>query len=310
MLSSGILDVAIGLVFVYFVMSLACSALNELLSRALRTRARYLKNGLLDMLRGANGATAVKESTEALGRLRNHPAIASLCKDDTYPSHLPSHAFSHALFGVVREIAEVSGSTLEDLRHALATPKAQELLGKGLCTAVLHLIQNAEDIEEAEGRVERWFDDAMDRVGGWYRRRAQQVIFALSIALTVAGNVDSISIARSLSIDAKSREQIALLAKEVVVRGREGKELKPDDVATMIAQADQLGLPLGWSTPLPKGRHQWGEHIVGLLFTALAVSLGAPFWFDMLNKLLGLKGGKEEKSDKEKSDKPEVTKPA
>ena len=81
-----------------------------------------------------------------------------------------------------------------------------------------------------------------------------------------------------------------------------------------------LGLPLGWNNPdEPKsiwpGFHFWegkvwadwvGQihlHAFGWLLTALAVSLGAPFWFDMLNKLIVVRSTvkPKEKSPDEKS---------
>jgi hypothetical protein len=65
-------------------------------------------------------------------------------------------------------------------------------------------------------------------------------------------------------------------------------------------QLDSLGLPIGWpgngdTTMTWPGWHWktkggwWWQlywHGVGWLLTALAISLGAPFWFDMLNKLI------------------------
>ena len=60
---------------------------------------------------------------------------------------------------------------------------------------------------------------------------------------------------------------------------------------------------------LPQNLLGWGYiaavKIVGILLTTIAVSLGAPFWFDMLNKLVNLRstGVKPKKSeDKEKEE--------
>ena len=40
-----------------------------------------------------------------------------------------------------------------------------------------------------------------------------------------------------------------------------------------------------------KHKDRWdGSSVLGWLITALAISLGAPFWFDMLNKIIRLRG--------------------
>jgi len=55
-----------------------------------------------------------------------------------------------------------------------------------------------------------------------------------------------------------------------------------------IAVLNSSGLPLGWHNPFLPRPEGWGivTKILGLLITACAVSLGAPFWFDMLNKII------------------------
>jgi hypothetical protein len=73
----------------------------------------------------------------------------------------------------------------------------------------------------------------------------------------------------------------------------------------------KLGVPVGWTDEsravwngtAPGGSNFWliFEAILGWLLTAIAVSLGAPFWFDILNKTLKLNarlsGEKPAKSD-------------
>ena len=64
-----------------------------------------------------------------------------------------------------------------------------------------------------------------------------------------------------------------------------------------LFQLDQLGLPLGW-TGWPIGQYVsnklpllgWLSAIVGWLITALATLFGAPFWFDLLRRVVRLKG--------------------
>jgi hypothetical protein len=77
------LDVAIGLIFLYILLALACSALNEAIATMVGLRARYLQLGILNLLSGAPQVTeAGVESAKAFYR---HPLVQGLIR----PGHGP-----------------------------------------------------------------------------------------------------------------------------------------------------------------------------------------------------------------------------
>jgi len=49
-------------------------------------------------------------------------------------------------------------------------------------------------------RVERWFDDGMARVSGWYKCRAQVVLLGYSVALVLMLNIDTLTLARTRAL--------------------------------------------------------------------------------------------------------------
>jgi hypothetical protein len=102
-------------------------------------------------------------------------------------------------------------------------------------------------------RIEKWFDLAMEQASGKFKRIANNWILAFSAAIVGAGNVDTISIASNLYDGALTHS------------------------ATRFT--------LFWSGPQP----DWYLRVPGLVLTWAAVSLGAPFWFDILNKLVNLR---------------------
>ena len=62
------------------------------------------------------------------------------------------------------------------------------------------------------------------------------------------------------------------------------------DLSPLITQLQNLPVPLGWT---PELWHRsdltlWLLSLAGWLVTAFAISLGAPFWFDLLQKLLNI----------------------
>lgn len=185
----------------------------------------------------------------------------------------------------------------------------------------------------AQENVERYYDQAMDRVSGWYKRRAQVIIVVLAVTVTALLNADSIAITRYLATNAATRELVAAIAEDYYrgrLAGEQGasasiateqpeasgrvtaslssstpvtvsttySQLSPVTVSAPISLSasisetvailDELGLPMGWKE-LPVSPQAWVYKLAGLLLTAIAVSLGAPFWFELLGKLIDLR---------------------
>lgn len=81
------------------------------------------------------------------------------------------------------------------------------------------------------------------------------------------------------------------------------------DVKSTIVYIKKAGIPLGWSKEnypkdcLCKDFWSWVFKIFGILLTAIALSLGAPFWFDLLNKFVNLRGNSKKNEDSQKDNK-------
>jgi hypothetical protein len=59
------------------------------------------------------------------------------------------------------------------------------------------------------------------------------------------------------------------------------------DLDVIEERLGDLSLPLGWRSS-PGSITAWASKIAGLLFTTIALSLGAPFWFDLLSRFVGV----------------------
>jgi hypothetical protein len=70
-------------------------------------------------------------------------------------------------------------------------------------------------------------------------------------------------------------------------------------VKALRAELHDLGFPVGWARSLPAWTDECGlmcvgeavarqapYHVPGWLLTAFAISLGAPFWFDVLKRIM------------------------
>lgn len=303
MFGSQALEIAISLSLLYLLLGLMCSVLNEWMAGLLNMRAKNLWEGVRNLLYDSEGTGLARQ-------LYDHSLVKNLGKFGRLPSYVPSRAFALALFDLVAPVNDSATTrTLQDIRSSVAT-----ISNERVKSALLALIDDAGgDFKKARENVERWYDDTMDRVSGWYKRKTQLFILGWALAVTLSVNADTILIANTLAHDATLRASLVAMA-EVTA-----KEALPENatqamerIKQVSGEAEKLGLPIGWSLDrndpksLPSGVGGWGLKIIGLLLTAGAVSLGAPFWFDVLNKLINIRsvGKQPERSDQEKDPAP------
>lgn len=210
---------------------------------------------------------------------------------------------------------------------ALAKDPRQGESGKQLGRVLRALLpEGAQELSAFQARVESWFNGSMDRVSGWYKQRTQWVLFLIGLLTAGLMNADSIRIAQVLARDRTLRESVVAMAQQQrqlpaaaapdTTRPPTGEELQAafNNVSAGIGKVHALGLPLGWDEEgedLKKlGEAQGSEwwllialKALGFLASAVAVALGAPFWFDLLNKFMVVRSTvkPEEKSRKEGS---------
>ena len=231
MLGSSIIDIAIGLIFVYLLLSLICSAGNEIIERWSKKRSKDLERGVLEMLRDPN----------LVASLYTHPLIYSLFPKpyqtggSNLPSYIPSRNFALALMDIVappdeRGMSGAAGATgpgstgtgsavvkqvaenMPRLRDALIADTA---LPPEVKNALLTYVNAAsDDPKKIRENIEGWFDSSMDRVSGWYKRRSQLIVLSIGLVLTILLNVDTLAIVRTLSTDKAMRDSLVAAAQE------------------------------------------------------------------------------------------------
>jgi hypothetical protein len=409
MLGLDMLDVAIGVVFVYLLLSLIASAAVEGWEAIRKVRAVYLERGIKQLLR----------DPDLVAKIYQHPLINGLYEGNygdaktKLPSYIPTRSFALAIMDLLlpssagatpatappnatQEMTaarpKVDASTVQMV--PMAAPPATASVTAALPStdryvnqarhAVVTLVNAAgHDAEQARKNIEEWFNTAMDRVSGWYKRRTHLALFCIGLVIAVVLNVDSIRVVTALSTDKPKRDAVVGIAvahqranpnppapiTDTAGGSKPGQAAGTDTTATTgakpataanatqgttatattgtsasttttapatgtsgstttasgasldaaeaqtkaaIDDLNQLGLPIGWKNygchlcdpsgltdcqPVDKptlgdklGHPYWIRCwllvLAGWLMTALAVSLGAPFWFDSLNKLI------------------------
>lgn len=352
MLGSVVLDVALGLIFVYLLVSLMVTAITEMFAGLLKWRAKNLWAGVRNLL-------DTGQEREWIDRLYSHPLIQSLSepsKDGTAattgdkaprnaPSYIPSRTFALTLLDLVRESGQAL-QTQEPLEETIA-----KLPNEKLRRTLLALAGEARgSVEELKKNIEIWFNNSMDRVSGWYKRRTQLWNFVISLCTVLLVNVDTLVIVQALSDNealrtalvaqaegyAREHDQALEQATEQaapVVAGEQAPaqeaaqpqtdESSEEAVAEVQAQAKEidrlmkqiegLNLPIGWIRGDGEDDPYYREfsirrlpsivgfHLLGWLISIFAVSLGAPFWFDILNRVISIRSAGRAPEEKPKS---------
>jgi hypothetical protein len=274
-LGSPVLDVVLGLSFVFFLLSLIVTAVTETISWVMSRRAKHLEEGLRSML-----------GEDAKQSLLDHPLVQAGVKGNGKPSYLSPRTFSLALLNLFAPVEE--GSTAFDSAKEQVDKMAETSPLKKPLTA---LIQGADnDIKKLRSDVESWFDDTMDRVSGWYKRWTQLVACCVAVVVAVGLNVSALRVADRLASDETVREAVAAKAVQTGSGPAPATPQTPEEAGKTAADATNqlhaLDLPIGWS----KANSNFNlAMVVGWLLTALAISFGAPFWFDTLSKLSRLR---------------------
>jgi len=310
MFGSTILEVAIGLLFVYLLLSLLCSAVAEYIEAKFNNRAKYLKEGITLLLNDTAGG-----GVDLAAQLYAHGLVRPFYRDGTkLPSYIPARTFALALWNMASTAAAEDGSgsaagaagvtaDLKAVRAAVAT----RLPNQELRTALLTLIDEAQgDIEKARRNIEEWYDGMMDRVSGWYKRRTTMLMLLLGFVVAAVVNADTINIANTLARDGALRSSLVAAAEQRIrtplsTTTTAGTPDEVDAQATRNLQSahaavNALGLPIGWTRATPGNKDDrrripdtLGDFflkLVGILVTGFAISQGAPFWFDVLNKFM------------------------
>ena len=317
MFNSTILEVIIGLVFLYLLFSLLATFVNEIISTFFKFRATQLKKAIKNMM--DNDA---EEGRKLFDKFHKHPLIQSFVKKKGkgFPSYIEPKKFANVIVEIYEE--EKISKTKDEIKETIAKLPEHNYLRHIL----LNYIEKGEDkAEELQKSIEDWFNSVMERTSGWYNRYIKVWTLAIAFVIALLFNFDTIHVYQRLSKDSKVRKELVKYAEDNIDKYAEYLKIDTTDNRTdslLLEKMDSLkkGIDviideeitsieqmagIGWNqsdskTKIEKPVKFWFLKIIGWIITALAISLGAPFWFDLLNKVMKLRGTgvKQELSDK------------
>jgi hypothetical protein len=267
MLGSTVLEVAVGLSFCYATVALIVSTVQEALASAMGLRAHTLLDGIKSMLndRQFTGLARALYS-HALVNPHDDGQAANQLALQAKPSYIEPLHFAIALVDVIQSMP---GNYAQLGRDIDAVQDRQ------VRRALAAIYQRAGgDMKAFQDGLAGWFDSAMERVSGSYKRRSLLVSLLLSMLLAILFNIDSIHLFRCLW-------QHPAVAAQLVAA--------PSTVNQQAIDA-LFSLPIGWVTFPPVLNQEFALQVAGWMLTASTALLGAPFWFDLLQRTMQLRG--------------------
>jgi len=301
-----IIGVTIGIALVCLLLSILASHLQEIIASYSAQRATTLKTAVQNILSDAY----------LTRQFFTHPIIQSISlsrpqmlfnandkKSSSGPAYISAESFRKVLQFILTEKYAPSAQGIGEL--------IQNMPDNALQRSLVTITLGAIDEPSRAAAIERWYNATMDRVGGLYKRNTQKILLLIGLALAITFNANLFHIANVLWNSPVARDQANALASQYACKSLPCS-FTDAPVGLSSAQQQLNQLPLGWSssdratvlavldirnhanaTSILRGLPRHAMLLFALLLgwgvTAIAVSLGAPFWFDLLNQVINLR---------------------
>jgi hypothetical protein len=280
---SAALEVGIALFFVYFIGAVIVSGIREIIASILDTRAKVLRKGIEELINDESFRKKVLDNPIIKSLETKSPFWLFWQKSDF--SYLASNTFVQAL--LKEAFNGTLPKTLTDIRtdlNAIVPTNLREVLIGFADFAIATTNDTEKQVKLFITSIEAWYDEKMERLRGLYKKNSLFYIVVTSLAIVAFLNIDTLNIVQTLSENQALRETLV----EQISRNTDLANVTDslDKAKEELAKiAPVIGYPNGFDLKIFLDLSK----IVGWILSVAALSLGAPFWFDLLNKLVNLR---------------------
>ena len=227
MFNTAVLNLAIGLIFTFLTVSLATGTIVEASASFLALRAKTLRRGIGQLLNDPNFTGLAKEIyAHAFINPRSDGSDASIsARNRKNPAYIDRQLFGQAMLDILKispEAANAAGNpsaplgkpTVETCNRCHngrrwrahgkppATPQGKATPDDQLQKFLHGIVERSlGDPDKIKAELVAWFDNSMDRVSGWYKRRTQLIAFIFGsiwrrgLTLTASGGENAVGAA-------------------------------------------------------------------------------------------------------------------
>jgi hypothetical protein len=324
------IDVLIGLSVIMLALSMAVTVITQFATAALNTRGRHLKRGLADLLalldpelKGATGKTIahtvlthplVSGTTSRLGSVVHREEFTKLLLE--LADGNGSHPLDANARGVLTKALSANGvaDPAAVLRNVRALGLQLEASNPDLATNTrnsIALLQEAKS--DLVAKINNWFDQTMDRTSQRFTASTRAITFLAGILVVAVLQVDTVTLVNRLAADEKLREQFLASVPAIqqqaespvdATTGEVSRPLRSSAAWESFTNANGLIVVPG---SLDEWTARWSAvHSGGLAITVLLLSLGAPFWYSALSRVIQLRSVLAAKDDLQRNARQQV----
>lgn len=280
------LEVAVGLIFIYYVLGSIVSMITQWINEALETRGIALQRYLVKIVGDKNLDDLINlPQIQALRpiRYKNALSVFSSATEPKLVEKIPVNTLVDAYFDMVGFTGKAEVPLLELAEMVDKLPESE-----GKQALIRWINQGVTNISDLRARTTAYFTGILDQAASTFRSNARSFVIMLSIGITLLFGTDSIQLAKGLWSNAELRA--VAMAKADMVVAEEGANASLDE---LVKELGDLSIRVGWwQTERPANNatpQEWawfiGLKVLGLSLTAMAVSQGSSFWYDLLKKI-------------------------
>jgi hypothetical protein len=271
---STVFEVGLGLILVYYVLSLVVSKIVGEITKWTQLRARDLEEGLRDLLADSGKLEEFMQHSRIQNLQPKRLNFLSTSLTTYKVADIPASSFALTLLDVLAPgeksdpMAELR-SAIGDLPNGKAKDSLLSMINSGV-----------QSLEDTRRLVEGWYDDAARNISLVFTQHARRIVIVIAAAITLLTGVDSVAIAQNLWEEPSRRAAVTAQTDQFI------QEQPGSDIQSFLSSLEELNIPLLWNfNNLPDDVGGWGQKIAGLIITWVAISQGSSFWYDVLKKV-------------------------
>ena len=304
------LDVLIGATTVLLLFSMAVTVITQAITSIAGRRGRHLRAGLADLLEqlgipAGNLAQGIATSLlthplirvgkRSLGTVIHREEFTKLLLDlasGAGVEKLPADSQTALKKALADGGISDPGQALKNIRAMAlqleaSNPEISNQMRDGL--AILH-----EASSDFVARVHSWFDQTIDRVSERFTSYTHWITMGAAVVVVLVVQLDMVAVADRLWLDDHVRDALVSKAAKDYSDSAVDTRVNPKPYYDLLNSAGLITLPFDGN--YAERLKDWRK-LPGMALSILLISLGAPFWYNVLKDLLKLRSSLSQKDD-------------
>lgn len=321
------IDVLLGLSVVMLVFSAVVTILTQAIINYKNLKGDHLQKGLCDLLAQLSPSLEGECAAHIAEKILTHPMIRQANgKSGTviHREELTKLLLEFAAGEGPQQLAAQHLSTLQQALRANGIQNPSEILrnvqslalqielgNPELSNSVRHNLALLQEAGSAFlAKLNGWFDQTMDRVIDRFTLNTRKLTLGVGFVVALVVQIDTIGLINRLSVDSKTTEQLVELGKQIDANGASEAAQAQADVIQQLDALKVVEIPTSFQAWASRWTWQGSFFkIVGIVLSAILLSLGAPFWYRALSSLIRLRGLIAAKDDDQRTER-QATQPS